>query len=79
MFDKELCTFLCNLEPLTLLLNIIVEHAKQPNLSTLKPHEFISVVDLAILINAGEKTSILVVYRVLSPKRNHLIQQLVPV
>lgn len=43
-----------NLKPLLILLNLVVDHAEEPDLPGLEPDKLVGVIDVAELIEAGE-------------------------
>jgi hypothetical protein len=48
------------IKPLLFFLNLIIQFRKCPGLPSLQPDEFVSVVDFAVLVQAGEEASFLV-------------------
>ena len=63
------------LEPLRTFLKRIVEHGEHPDFPSLKPDEFVSVIDTSISVQTGEITSEFLVLGFFQPEWEHIVKQ----
>ena len=71
--EDELCPSDGDVQPLLLLVDVVVQHRESPYLPGLQPHELISVIDLAVVVNACEKAATLAINGVLLPEWDNLV------
>lgn len=75
MIKQKFCSLDSDLNPFFLFLNLIIHHAKKPNLSGLQPYEFICIIDFAFLIETGKEPSVFLVNWICFPERDNLFDQ----
>lgn len=71
---KELGTLDGAFEPLPSFLYLVAEHGEEPYLPALKPDKLVGVEHVALSVQAGKVTPMLVVLRLGEPKGNHVVK-----
>ncbi len=62
-------------EPFLFVLQLVVEHGKEPHLPPLKPNKLVGVEYRAIAVQAGKKAAALAVNRMIQPKGQDIFEQ----
>ena len=56
---------------------MVVDHTKKPDLPSLQPYKFISIIHLSILVETSIETSIIPVNGIFLPEGNYIVEKLV--
>ena len=72
---EEFCPLDGACEPLGILLHFVVKHCEHPDFPTLKPDEFVCVINASVTVETAEIAAKNIVLRVFKPERKTIFPQ----